>query len=211
MPRSKNGQAIESSRTTVKEIAKLTVLLHEARADGDLATWRRARAVLGYVQGRKVIALAELLDVSRGAINQWLRWFNADGTDGLRPRPRLGASRRLSEEQQAELVTVIEAGPQAAGYLTGIWTGPMIGDLIHRRYGVRYHNHHVPRLLHKLGFSVQRPRKRLARADLERQEVWLRKQFPAIKKRPLRAEESSSSATRPASGSTAHCTEPGPA
>ena len=42
----------------------------------------------------------------------------------------------------------------------------MIGDLIEDRFGVRYHNHHVPRLLHQLGFSVQRPRKRLARAEL---------------------------------------------
>jgi transposase len=33
------------------------------------------------------------------------------------------------------------------------------------RIGVRYHNHHIPRLLHQLGLSVQRPRKRLARAD----------------------------------------------
>ena len=41
----------------------------------------------------------------------------------------------------------------------------MIGDLIEERFGIRYHNHHVPRLLHQLGFSVQRPRKRLASAS----------------------------------------------
>jgi transposase len=52
---------------------------------------------------------------------------------------------------------------------------------------VRYHNHHVPRLLHQLGFSVQRPRKRLAKADVEAQAYWLRERFPAIKKKPLRA------------------------
>ena len=32
----------------------------------------------------------------------------------------------------------------------------MIGALIAQRFGVRYHNHHVPRLLHELGFSVPR-------------------------------------------------------
>ena len=51
-----------------------------------------------------------------------------------------------------------------------------------------YHNQHVPRLLHKLGFSVQRPRKRLARANSEAQDYWLRKRFPSIKKKPLPAE-----------------------
>ena len=59
----------------------------------------------------------------------------------------------------------------------------MIGDLIERRFGVRYHNHHVPRLLHQPGFSVQRPRKRLARADAEAQAHGLREKRPAIKKK----------------------------
>ena len=59
----------------------------------------------------------------------------------------------------------------------------MIGDLIAHRFGVRYHNHHVPRLLHDLGFSVQRPRRRLARADAEAQAVWLREKLPRIKKK----------------------------
>jgi transposase len=92
---------------------------------------------------------------------------------------------KLTEAQRAELVVLIEAGPQAAGYMGGVWTGPRIGDLIRKRFGVRYHNHHVPRLLHQLGFSVQRPRKRLARADRDAQETWIKKRFPAIKKRLL--------------------------
>ena len=71
----------------------------------------------------------------------------------------------------------------AAGYDSGVWTGPMIGDLIEHRFGVRYHKHNVPRILHELGFSLQRPRKRLARADAEKQATWLRETFPAIKKK----------------------------
>lgn len=94
----------------------------------------------------------------------------------------------LTGEQLGELAAVVSAGPEAAGYNSGVWTGPMIGDWIQREYGVKYHNHHIPRLLHRLGFSVQRPRKRLARADLEKQEYWLRARLPAIKKKRPRAE-----------------------
>src|SRR5215475_9904835 len=54
---------------------------------------------------------------------------------------------------------------------------------IEERFGIRYHNHHVPRLLHQLGFSVQRPRTRLARADHEAQALWLNKTLPALKKK----------------------------
>jgi hypothetical protein len=37
--------------------------------------------------------------------------------------------------------------------------------------------------LHELGFSVQRPRKRLARADAQAQAAWLKEKLPAIKKK----------------------------
>lgn len=184
MARSKNGEALRPERRSRSERGRLRTLVARAKERGDLQTWRRAKAVLGYLRGERVIELAQHLDVTRGSVNRWLRWFDADGTDGLKPRKAAGREPRLSEEQLSELTTLIEAGPQSAEYLTGIWTGPMIGDLIRRRYGVKYHNHYVPRLLHKLGFSVQRPRKRLARADHERQAHWLHTTFPRIKKKP---------------------------
>lgn len=110
------------------------------------------------------------------------------GADGLRTGKAPGAAPRLSASQREELTSLVEAGPQAAGFTSGLWTGPMIGQLIRDRFGVTYHNHHVPRLLHQLGFSVQRPRKRLARADAEAQATWLRERLPEIKKKPAPAE-----------------------
>jgi transposase len=104
------------------------------------------------------------------------------GVEGLVTGKPPGPAPRLDEEQRDVLGALIDAGPQAAGYTSGVWTGPMIADLIEQRFGVRYHNHHIPRLLNQLGFSVQRPRKRLARADLEAQATWLREKLPAIKK-----------------------------
>lgn len=189
MSRSKTGQAISPGRRTPKELKKLDALIAEAERNGDLGTWRRAKAVRGYIDGQKVIGMAETLGVGRSTINQWLRWYEARGIDGLRTRKPPGAAPRLSQTQRDELVALIEGGPQACGYSGGVWTGPRIGDLIWKRFGVRYHNHHVPRLLHQLGFSVQRPRKRLARADIEAQEIWLRKRLPAIKKKRPVAEE----------------------
>lgn len=111
------------------------------------------------------------------------------GAEGLRTGKAPGPRPKLSDAQREELRGVIERGPQEAGFSTGLWTGPMVGDLIRQRYGVRYHNHYVPELLHQLGFSVQRPRKRLARADAAAQDAWLRERFPAIKKklRPVAA------------------------
>lgn len=158
------------------------MLVARSERGGDLRTWRRAKAVLMYLRGGRVIEIAEQLDVTRGSVNRWLQRYDLEGSEGLKPRKAPGPAPRLSQDQLGELTTLIEGGPQSAGYFSGVWTGPMIGDLIRRRYGVKYHNHYIPELLHKLGLSLQRPRKRLARADHEQQANWLRTTFPGIKK-----------------------------
>lgn len=188
MARTKTGQAISEFRRTGKELAALDALVASAESRGDLNEWRRSRAVRRYIDGRKVTVLMEELGVGRSSINTWLRWYETKGADGLRSRKAPGAAPKLSEKQRSELVALVEAGPQAAGFTSGMWTGPMVGQLIRDRFHVDYHNHHVPRLLHQLGFSVQRPRKRLARADAEAQATWLRERLPAIKKKPVPAE-----------------------
>jgi transposase len=190
MGRSKNGQAVSAARKTPEELAKLDALLVEAEETGDLATWKRARAVRAYIDGERVVDIAQQVRVVRGSVNLWLRWYDTGGAEALRTKKPPGAAPRLTTEQLDELVRIVEAGPIEAGFTSGVWTGPMVGKLILDKWGVRYHNHHIPRLLNKLGFSVQRPRKRLAKANVETQATWLRERLPDIKKKRLPAEAS---------------------
>lgn len=165
MARARNGEAIGPKGRSPSARKRLRRLLRTALKRNDLDVWRRARAVLGYIEGSSVVDLATELEVTRGSVNRWLRWYETLGVSGLLTERPPGPMPKLDAEQRQELTALIEAGPQAAGYSSGVWTGPMIGDLIAGRFGVQYHNHHVPRLLHALGFSVQRPRRRLARVD----------------------------------------------
>lgn len=183
MAKSKQGEAISARRRTPTARKKLRRFIRARAKAGNLAEWRRGRAVIGYIEGRRVVDLAAEGDVTRGSVNRWLQWYEAMGIEGLLTGTAPGPARKLSEAQRGELTALVEAGSLAAGYPSGVWTGPMIGDLIENRFGVRYHKHNVPRLLHELGFSVQRPRKRLARADVAAQATWFRKTFPAIKKK----------------------------
>jgi transposase len=178
------AKEIDPLRRTKESIKQLKHLYAEAKSRGELDVWRRCKAVLDFLNGKTVIEIARQLDTGRSSVYEWLDWYNNLGTDGLRTDKPPGAAARLIPKQEAQLADIIDAGPVAAGYNTGVWTGPMIGDLIEKRFSVRYHNHHIPRLLHRLGFSVQRPRKRLAKADAEAQEYWLRKKLPSIKKKP---------------------------
>lgn len=206
---SKTGQAIRRSRRRGAQLKQLDEFILEAQLNNDLGEWRRGRAVRAYIAGRKVTAIAAECGVTRGSVNRWLQWYDVDHVEGLRTSIAEGPAPKLTDEQREALTVIIGLGPMQAGYQSGVWTGPMIGDLIAERFGVRYHNHHVPRLLHQLKFSVQRPRKRLARADLARQATWLRETFPRIKKKRANAAASSRSATKPASGSTGRSTKRG--
>ena len=182
-PRSKTGHAIDVRWRTPAELRKLDAFLREAKANHDLDAWRRAKAVRGYLDGERVAVMCEALGVVRGSINRWLRWYNAMGAEGLRTGKSPGRSPRLTQDQRDQLSAIIDAGPHVGGFSTGIWTGPMVATLIKREFGIRYNHNYVPRLLHQLGFSVQRPRKRLARANAEAQAIWLRERFPRIKKK----------------------------
>lgn len=185
MGRAKTGEAIRASLRTKSSVTRLMTFVTEAERKGDLGEWRRGRAVLGYIEGRRVVDVAAELDVTRGSVNRWLQWYDATGLQGLKTLKAAGPSSKLQPEQRRQLAELVEAGPLAAGYQSGVWTGPMIRDLIADRFGVEYHVQYVPQLLDQLGFSVQRPRKRLARADAEQQRTWMRVKFPAIKKKPM--------------------------
>ncbi|HEY2410585.1 MAG TPA: helix-turn-helix domain-containing protein, partial [Polyangiaceae bacterium] len=86
MSKARNGKVIRPARLTARELARLSTLLREARALRDVATWRRAKAVLGYAQGRSAITMATQLCVDRSAVTKWVGWYAAHGTDALRTR-----------------------------------------------------------------------------------------------------------------------------
>jgi transposase len=118
--------------------------------------------------------------------SEWLQRYQTDGVDGLLEGYRPGRPSELTEKQQQQLGDILDSGPVAYGLDTGIWTSPMIAWVIEEEFGVQYHPGHVRKLLHGWGFSVQRPRRVLARADAAAQDRWHRRIYPALKKKPNR-------------------------
>jgi len=184
--------------------------IQHAQKANDLSTWKRARAVLAYVEGGSIADIGSEVGADPSTVSRWIAAYALHGVPALSPAKAPGPLPRLREEQLEELGRIVEKGPESAGFDCGVWTGRLVGELIRRKFGVDYHWKYVPELLHKLGFSVQRPRKRLSRADSEAQEFWLRKTFPALKKRPNDKARPSSLRTKPASNSIPPCTRPGP-
>jgi transposase len=105
--------------------------------------------------------------VTATAVCKWHKRWLAEGVDGLRSKGQPGYPPLLDEAQRAELAGVLKAGPKASGF-DGGWTLARVAAVIRRRFGVLYRYPSVVwNLLHRMGFTVQKP----ARRALERDEA----------------------------------------
>ena len=192
-----------------RTILKLEKLRQEAERDGEYRVARRIMAIRLNAQGHTAGDISRLLNVHRSSATLWLQHWMEFGLEGLLEGQRSGRPSALDEKEQSELHDILESGPIAYGFSSGVWTSPMIAQVIAKEFGVEYHPGHVRKLLHSLGFSVQRPRKKLARADEEKQSRWRRYTLPRLKKTPKRKGRRSSTKTKRASGKTRRSTKRG--
>ena len=169
--------------STYKRLARLS---KEAEQDGAYRVAKRLQAVVLNSEGHTSGELARILKAPRSKVSAWLQRYQTDGVGGLLEGHRSGRPSELTEKQQQQLGDILHSGPVAYGLDNGIWTSPMIAWVIEEEFGVPYHPGHVRKLLHAWGFSVQRPRRILARADVAAQDRWRRHIYPNLKKKPKR-------------------------
>src|SRR5436189_5852806 len=62
-------------------------------------------------------------------------------------------SRNILEERE-RLCDILDSGPTAYGIETGIWTSPLVRQVIGEEFGHDYHAGHVRKLLRQLGYSA---------------------------------------------------------
>lgn len=163
--------------------AKLRRLKKEAEQDGEYRVGKRIHAVLLNVDGYTSGDIEKILDVSRTRVSEWLRNYEELGIEGLLEGHRSGRVAKLTEDQRSQLGDIVESGPVAYGFMSGVWTSIMISQVIDDEFSVSYHPGHVRRMLDKMGFSLQRPKKLLAKANPDLQDRWRRYTYPNIKKK----------------------------
>lgn len=163
---------------------KLLAWKKEAEADGAYRVARRVHAVLlshdGYSSGQ----IAQLLKAPRSRVSDWLRQYQAHGAQALLEGQRSGRPAALTDAQRQQLADILDSGPRAYGFLSAVWSSPMIARVIEEEFAVAYHPGHVRKLLDQWGYSVQRPRRQLAQADPRQQNRWRRYTYPNLKKKP---------------------------
>ncbi len=157
--------------------------MREAAADGAYRVANRIHAVLLNHDKSTSGEIAKTLRASRSGVSEWLKIYAEQGVDGLMEGERSGRPSQLSDIDKILLCDIIDSGPIAYGYVSGLWTSIRIADVIVHEFGVQYHPGHIRKLLQDFGFSVQSPKRVLARADKEKQAKWLSKTYPTVKKK----------------------------
>jgi transposase len=163
---------------------KLLKQKRDAEQDGEYRVAKRIHAILlnnnGHVSGN----ISRLLNSPRSKVSEWLKKYEEFGFEALLEGCRSGRPCLLNKDQEKILCDIIDSGPIAYGYLSGVWTSPMIKNVIENEFLISYHSGHVRKILHSLNYSVQRPKRVLAKADPKKQSKWRRYTYPNIKKKP---------------------------
>jgi transposase len=159
-------------------------LRQQAQTDKAPRVALRLQAILLSLDGHTAPAIAELLHVHRTRVHAWVSHWNEHGLEGIKEGHRSGRPCELTRVQCQQLHDIIESGPVAYGLNTGVWTSPLLTEVIHEEFDVQYHPGHVRKLLHRIGLSVQRPTTRLVQADPKAQRKWTRYTYPNLKKTP---------------------------
>ena len=108
------------------------------------------------VDKQHIESAAQELHRSRAWAYKWHKRHNDEGIEGLRDRHRSGKPSVVSTDTKEKIRQ--ELSDSNIG-----WDFRQVMDLIQKRTGVKYHEVHIRRLLHKWGFSPKVPQKRFVR------------------------------------------------
>jgi transposase len=150
----------------------------------------RFRAVAMVRSGLTQAKVAELLDVSRAAVNMWCQRAEREGDDSLRSRRRgqpEGQRQRLSGTQSAIICNLIrDRCPDQLKLPFALWTREAVQLLIRNRFEIDLAIRTVGDYLARWGFTVQKPAVRVYECSAEAVRQWVEEDYPRIAARAKR-------------------------
>jgi transposase len=146
---------------------------------------RRLQAIEWLKLNRPQAEVAAKLQVSRQAVHHWWKLYQQAGSKGLKATKSQGRPGKMTfAELKTKLPALLRKGAMAFGYAANVWTTANIGTVIQKEMGVRYHRDHMRKILHKMGYSWQKPEKRAVERNERRIRYWVNTTWPDIKKKP---------------------------
>jgi transposase len=152
------------------------------KGSADLLEDRRKRALALLDSGYSLNEVGRRIGCAAVSVMRWRDARRRGGAKALKVRFSPGRPWKLDETARKRLLRLLLKGATAHGWRTNLWTTVRVGELIRREFGVEYHRDHIGRLLHSLGWSVQKPERRALERNEQAIEHWKQKDWPRIKR-----------------------------
>ena len=179
-------------------------LRREAARSGDAGQARRLLALALVLEGVSRTEAATVCGMDRQTLRDWVHRYNEEGIAGLFDRKASGPEPRLGAEQLIELAAIVEKGPDPEKDGIVRYRRIDLRDLIEERFGLRFHERTIGKILHGLGFRHMSVRPRHPQADKDVQDAFKktspRSPGPSFRKEPNKSRSRSGSRTKRASG-----------
>ena len=124
-----------------------------AARSSDAKQARRLLALAGVCDGMSRGTAARMGAMDRQTLRDWVHAFNAQGPDGLIDAKPPGAPPKLSPAQRAEIVSLVEAGPNPETDVVVRWRCIDLRRIILARYTIDLDEVSIGRMLKLAGFS----------------------------------------------------------
>jgi transposase len=118
---------------------------------------RRRLAVRRVKKGETHTEVATALGVSPKAVGNWMAAYRASGEGGLKGKPHPGATPKLQEYQERQVVIALAVGPRVFGYKTDRWTARQLAEMIALGLTIRFNVKYMAAWMTQRGYSPQRP------------------------------------------------------
>lgn len=133
----------------------------------------RLRCIKTFAEGHEFDVLPGMIGRNLASCRKYIRLYLEEGFAGvIRPDARKHSQALSTEQQQEFTTTLLETRPCDHGLDGNIWTGTLMQQFIHERYGVCYKSG-IYDLLERLGLSHQRAHADYGNASPEDQYAFL--------------------------------------
>ena len=170
---------MNGKRLAIRDDVSAATLRRLARREPDRAAAARMFAIANAMEGMTRAEAARLAGMERQALRDAVVRYNAGGLAGLHDRPRPGSKPRLDEARRAALRQLVLDGPEVEATGVSAWTLAELCHEVEARWGVRYHEGHMPKLARALGLSRQKARPSHPEADPAAREAFAKGGFKA--------------------------------
>jgi transposase len=116
-------------------------------------------------------------------VSRILKKYRANGSQLPLPHSSTASKKpALNSSDELALQEILSIGALSKGYESDYWDRKRIKEVIKQEFDVDYHISHISKVLQRLNFTLQKPKRSDYRQDPVQQDKWINEGLPALKK-----------------------------